>query len=212
MSHRVLRGVFLLALSTGLIALPAHAQQEEEQQKQEGQETGYESAAHGMDAMMEAWQKAGAPGEPHQKLAGMAGDWNAEVRIWMDPAAEPMVSQGTMEGQMVMGGRYLEQTFRGDMMGEPFEGRQWTGYNNITGQYEANWVDNMSTAIFVYRGTMDGNTLTLEGEFRDPMSGETVKSRGVLEMVSDTEMRYTGYDDRGEGPVKTMEIVYTKQG
>src|SRR6187402_683406 len=46
-------------------------------------------------AEMEAWQKNATPSEGHQKLAGMAGTWDAEVTAWPDPAAPPMTSSGT---------------------------------------------------------------------------------------------------------------------
>lgn len=207
MIERSVRGL-LPALFLGLVALPVQAQEQE--QKQE--EAGYESAARGMEAMMEAWEKAGAPGEPHRRLASTVGTWDATVSFWMDPSAEPTTSTATATREMVMDGRYLRETVEGDMMGAPFRGQGLTGYNNVTGEYESTWVDNHSTAIHTYTGRMEGDRLIMTGEYTDPLSGETVETRGEVQMVSDTEERYTSYEDRGDGMVKVMEIVYTKRG
>src|SRR5215208_3223606 len=73
-------------------------------------------------AAMEAWQKFATPSEAHQKLSGMVGTWDAEVTSWMSPGAPPMKSKGTSVSRLVMGGRWIEQKFTGDMMGQPFEG------------------------------------------------------------------------------------------
>lgn len=210
MNQRAFRR-FLTAGVLGLaVALPLHAQEGETQD--ETREGEYESAAHGMDAMMEAWAKAGAPTEKHEALAPMVGTWEATVRMWMDPSGEPMTSEATIENRMVLGGRFLEEVVRGDFMGQPFEGRGLTGYNNLTEKYESTWVDNVSTAIYRYEGTMEDGALTMSGEHLDPTTDETLTMTGTLEVVSEDEMQYTAWEDRGDGPVKVMEIEYRRQG
>ena len=42
-------------------------------------------------AMMQAWEKAGQPGEQHRQLAGMVGEWTTKQTMWMDPQQPPMV-------------------------------------------------------------------------------------------------------------------------
>ena len=63
-------------------------------------------------AEMEAMMKAGTPGEPHKKLARMVGDWTYSTKAWMDPSQPPVESKGTMRGQAILGGRYVEQTWK----------------------------------------------------------------------------------------------------
>lgn len=46
-------------------------------------------------AMMEAYEKAATPGEQHAELGRMVGNWEIEVRMYMNPTGEPMVSHGT---------------------------------------------------------------------------------------------------------------------
>ena len=87
-------------------------------------------AAPAMDpAMMDAMMKAGEPGDAHKKLEGLVGTWDTKVSFWMMPGTDPMASAGVSTNQWVMGGRYLEQRFKGDMGGMPFEGVGYTGYH-----------------------------------------------------------------------------------
>jgi hypothetical protein len=50
-------------------------------------------------------------------LAKSNGTWKAETTMWMAPDAPPMVSNGTATTKMILGGRYQQMTFKGDMMG-----------------------------------------------------------------------------------------------
>src|SRR5688572_10104353 len=73
-------------------------------------------------AEMEAMMKAMSPGEPHKKLAKLAGDFTYTSKMWMDPSQAPATSSGTMHGDMILGGRYVRAVWKGDVMGMPFEG------------------------------------------------------------------------------------------
>src|SRR3954465_13480210 len=86
-------------------------------------------------AEMESMMKAASPGAPQKKLARLAGDWTFTNTMWMDPSQPPVKSSGTMHGVVLMGGRYVEHTWKGDMMGMPFEGRGTEGYDNTGKQY-----------------------------------------------------------------------------
>ncbi len=164
-------------------------------------------------AMMEAWMKAGTPGEAHEWLSGFVGNWKLEIKSWMDPASEPMVSMGTAERSMVMDGRVLQETMQSDMMGTPFSGRSLTGYNNVTGKYWGTWIDTMSTGVFVSHGSRDADSgaITLDGEFVNPMTGGTTKTRSIMHAEGDDKMVFAWYEDHGEGEMKTMEITYTRE-
>lgn len=167
-----------------------------------------------MAEMMEAWQKAGQPGEQHQHLAKLVGSWNAEVKFWMDPSGDPMISHGTMDYEMIMGGRYLEEKIRSDFMGQPFQGRGIYGYNNVTGELEAVWIDDMSTGIYTYTGSIDeaGKEIALIGKYQDPMTREWKQSRSEMHLISDTELHYVSYEVQGDQEIKIMEITGTRKG
>lgn len=165
-------------------------------------------------AMMEAWEQAGTPGEQHAMLERMAGSWDLEVRMWMDPSAEPTTSSATAERRMVMDGRFLEEETSGSFMDAPFEGYALTGYNNVTGEFEATWIDNHSTIIFISRGELDpdGDGLVFRGTYSDPVTGSEKESRMVLRREGDDREVHEMFEPGPNGEeMKTMEIVYTRK-
>src|SRR6185503_17573914 len=98
-----------LALVVLCCALPSFAQQQKEMSAEE-------------KAMMDAWMKYATPGEAHKMLGNMVGTFDTKVTSWMQPGEPPMVSTGVSENKWVLGGRYIQQSFTGSFMGQPFEG------------------------------------------------------------------------------------------
>lgn len=163
-------------------------------------------------AMMEAYEKAGTPGEHHAALDRMVGEWDLEVRMYMDPSGEPSVSHGTSVAKWMMDGRFVEEKVTGNFMGAPFTGHGLTGYNNLTGEYEATWIDNHTTQIGRYQGKMDDQgQMVFVTKSKDPVTGKMVKVRSVSEFVSDDEMVVKAYEDRGDGETLTMELIYSRK-
>ena len=158
---------------------------------------------------MEAWMKAGEPGEMHNWLARGVGTWDAAVKMTMpgEPSSE---SVGTMKIEMVLGGRYQHGHFKGDMMGRPFEGIETTGYNNITKMFEGTWMDSMSTATMTTKGGMEGEKLVLKGEMIDPAKNKTIKERQVFSYPGADKMLAEFYHEIDGKDVLVMTINYTK--
>ena len=163
-------------------------------------------------AMMEAWQKFATPSEGHRKLEGMAGTWDAEVTTWMGP--QPEKSKGVSENRLVLGGRFVEQRFKSEMMGQPFEGLGYTGYDNHKKKYVGTWMDNMSTAVMVSEGTYDasGKVMTSTATMDDFMTGKQANLRLVSTTISADEELFEmfGPDPTGK-EVKQMEIRYRRR-
>jgi len=164
-----------------------------------------------MQAMMEAWQKAMTPGEAHEHLAKAAGTWKITVTMWMEPGAEPTVNDGTAEREMILGGRYLEERVTSTVMGEPFEGRGVTGYDNVTGKYWGMWIDNMSTGVMVSEGEREGDTMVLMAKASNPMGGPPVEMKFVSKMEGDDKEIVEMFEMHDGEEVKSMEIVYERQ-
>jgi len=124
-------------------------------------------------AMMEAMQKAATPGEAHKKLESMIGTWDTKVTMYMDPSKPPEESTGVSENKWVLGDRYVEMTYSGTFMGQPFSGIGYQGYDNTTKKYVGTWMDTGSTGMMVSTGSMSGNTMTSTSNMADPMTGKT---------------------------------------
>jgi hypothetical protein len=166
-----------------------------------------------MEAMMEVYRKLATPGGPHKLLASMAGSWLTKTKCWMEPHTPAMESTGTCEQKVVLGGRFLQQEFTGEMMGSPFTGIGVTGYDNYTKKYVSTWMDSMGISIYFFEGTAggDGRTITQESSYNDPVR-DPLKWRTATRIMDDNthlfEMYATGKVGKEE---KMMEITYTRK-
>jgi hypothetical protein len=166
-----------------------------------------------MQEMMEAYKKLATPGAGHKLLAGMAGSWKATTRCWMAPDQPPQESTGACEQKMILGGRFLQQEFTGDMMGTPFTGIGITGYDNHTKKYISTWMDSMGSGILYFEGTAgaDGKTITQQSRHDDPFRGP-MKWRSVTRIVDDNTHEFEMYSsDKSGKEEKMMEITYTRK-
>ena len=164
---------------------------------------------------MEMWMKLATPSESHKELEAMAGTWDTAVKMWMAPDAPPAESKGVSVNKMVLGGRWLEQSFKGEMMGGPFEGIGYTGYDNYKKQYVGWWMDTMSTMAMQSTGTADdkANTMTLTASMDEPISGGTTQVKEVITVVDADHHTFEMWmtDPKSGQMMKSMEIAYTRK-
>jgi hypothetical protein len=164
-------------------------------------------------AMMEVYQKLATPGEPHKQLASLAGSWTTQTKEWMEPGKPPSESTGSVEMKMLLDGRFLQQEFNGNMMGQPFSGIGITGYDNLRKHYVSNWIDTMGTGIFSMEGTAsaDGKAITLKGQDAE-LEGGQMTHRAVWKIVDSNTQTFDMYGThKGGKEMKVMEIVYTRK-
>jgi hypothetical protein len=164
-------------------------------------------------AMQKAWEAYMTPGETHKMLASEAGSWNNEMTFWMGADAPPQKANSTAEIKMILGGRYQETNYKGNMMGMPFEGRATVAYDNTTKEFVSTWIDNMGTGMMVMRGTYDEATksMTSTGMMVDPMSGKEKKVREVYTIVDEKTRKMEMFDVGADGKeYKSMQIDMKK--
>lgn len=166
-----------------------------------------------MPSAMDVYMEYATPGAPHSLLAGMAGSWDVKGSCVMEAGNPPVEHTGISEQKMVLGGRFLQQEFSGEMMGNRFSGIGFTGYDNHAGKYVSTWLDSMGTGIYYFEGTAspDGKTITQTCDYDDPVQGPA-KWRSVTRVVdNDTfglEMYITGKSGIEE---KMAEMTYTRK-
>jgi len=170
----------------------------------------------GQEEMTKKWMEVSTPGEAHKKLDDMIGTWDTEAKIWTQgPGSEPTVTKGTAVNSWVLGGRYLKQEFKGEMMGMPFEGVGYTGYDNYNKKYIGYWIDNSSTQMLMMSGMIDksGKVLTLYGTMDEWMTGANGKPvKYVTRIINKDKHMFEIYDLAfGETNVKMMEMTYTRK-
>jgi len=165
------------------------------------------------DEMMQRVEAAGRPGPAHQALNDLVGDWEAEVKCWMQPGAAPEVTQGSASARWTLNNHFLEENFRGQMMGRPFSGRTLLGFDNTKQTFNSVWVSDTQTSMFISEGKGDGNfkTITLEGKASCAATGrKDVPMKSVLRVI-DRDKHVFEMFDGSQGNAKTMEITYTRQ-
>lgn len=163
-------------------------------------------------AEMAAMMKAATPGDAHKKLSAMVGDFDVKVTLWMAPGAPPNVSTGKSHNVWVLGNRWVQQTFDGTFLGQPFHGIGYTGYNNIQQKYVGTWIDDTTTAMMTSTGSAgaDGK-YTFDATMDDPVTG---KASAVKEVVTVADNDHHMLEMWGAGEdgkqYKMMEIAYTR--
>ena len=164
-------------------------------------------------AMMEMYQKLATPSEPHKQFESLAGTWTTQTKEWMEPGKPPTEAAGSADMKMLLGGRFLQQDFTGEMMGQPYTGMGITGYDNLRKKYVSIWLDTMSTGSFVMEGTgsADGKTITLKGQHAEPGGGH-MTHRAIWKIVDNNTQTFDMYGaHQGGKEMKEMEITYTRK-
>jgi hypothetical protein len=194
----------------GLLTSPLHAVDEKaaDSKAKAGE-------APDMAEMMKKMEEMAAPGPEHKTLASLSGQWETEAQCFMaGPDAPPTVTKGTCKAKMILGGRFLQEEFEGDMMGKKFHGIGLTGYDKLNKKFINTWIDDMGTGVLVSQGTCDasGKVLTLSGKMDDPMTGQKDKEvRLVTRILSPDKHTFEMHDVALGEKSKVMEITYVRK-
>lgn len=200
----------LLTVSMMCMALISQAAHAVDQKAPENKD------AQMMQEHMAEAMKLGQPSEAHKKLEPYTGTWNYTVKMWMEPKAKPETMVGTAENKMIMDGRFLETTAHSDASGKmpAFDGRGVTGYDNVKGEYNSTWIDNMSTGTMSATGSFDasGKVFTEKGTFSCPIQKKEVSYTSKWTLKDKNTYKYETYmaDPKSGKEFKSMEITYKR--
>ncbi|UCE40884.1 MAG: DUF1579 domain-containing protein [Candidatus Aminicenantes bacterium] len=164
-------------------------------------------------AQMEKIEKLMKPGEFHELLKQFVGTWTADVKIWMEPNAPPVVTKGQADFKLIFDGRFLYGDFLGEFMGTPFKGINIMGYDNGKQEFFSIWIDNSNTGVLSSSGSYDAETKKYRffAEMFDPVSGQTLELREEAYFASKDEYISITYAKLKDGEeFKNMEMKYTR--
>lgn len=187
-----------------LLAPTLHAEAQEEAETAPAEEV--ESTAEGEEDLASLT----VPGEPHELLEGTVGDWNLTIRIWSAPDTEPDETTGTATGRWILGERFVETRYRGEVMGKAFEGLKIEGFEKATQEYVTTWRDNLGTYTMVFKGRCGTTceTRTMTAEFFDPVSNQKLQIRGVTTLLEEGGYSYESTILTPTGlAFKNMELI-----
>jgi hypothetical protein len=175
-----------------------------------------------MAEMMKKCEAMGKPGPNHKILGQLVGDWKLKTKMWMDPSAPAMESEGTATTKWIMDKRFISEEVNGEMMMPDakggttkmsFKGMGTTGFDNMKNLYVGTWLDDMGTCILNMSGSYNPDTKTLStyGKMDDPMMGVYGKTvRYDTKFVSPDQHVFSMYDCHAGPDYKMMEITYTR--
>jgi hypothetical protein len=162
--------------------------------------------------MMAQWQAASTPAHGHKRLEPMVGTFNAVTEFVMAPGTPPQTHEGTSENTLVLGGRYLRQTYRGTALGMPFEGIGYTGYDNPGKRYVGTWMDTFGTGLMNSLGTgrPTDSKLTFAAEAIEP-SGRKVHFDCIVTIKDKDRHSYEMWTKAPNGKrFRTMKVDYVR--
>jgi hypothetical protein len=130
----------------------------------------------------------------------------------MEPGKPPVTSTRRCEQKIILGGRFLQQVFTGDMTGLPFSGIGINGFDNHTEKYVSTRMDSIGTGICYFPGnaSADGKTITQICFYDDPVKGPMTRWSVTKIMDDNTQLFEIYGTDRTGKEEKMMEIDYTQ--
>jgi len=167
------------------------------------------SAEEAMAAMMEH----GTPGTEHGYLAETVGSWDISSMMLMDPGMPLEQASATSEITMILGGRFMHETFKMDFMGMPFEGNLLMGYNHVTKQYQSIWVDSMTTGMSMATGVrLEDGSFDMNGTMYDATTPNGRPFRMHTKKNADDTVLFEMYDTGPDGEeFLIMANTYTRR-
>ena len=202
-----------ISLSLLIIGLTFVSCKKEEAQKPKETTTKEEVATETKPdsaTVAKAWADYATPSKAHEMLAKDSGTWDAELTFWSPDNPQEMKSTATVTYKMIMGGKYQEGTYSGDMFGMPFEGKGTVAFDNATEEFVSTWIDNMGTGMMVTRGKYDEatKTSTFYGEMVDPVTKKAKKVKEIITYIDDNNLDMEQCCVGEEGSVyQTVQVV-----
>jgi len=202
-----------ISLSLLIIGLTFVSCKKEEAQKPEETTTKEEVATETKlysATVAKAWTDYATPSKAHEMLAKDSGTWDAELTFWSPDNPQEMKSTATVTYKMIMGGKYQEGNYSGDMFGMPFEGKGTVAFDNATEEFVSTWIDNMGTGMMVTRGKYDEatKTSTFHGEMVDPVTKKAKKVKEIITYIDDNNQKMEMFDVLEDGKeFKSMQVV-----
>lgn len=153
------------------------------------------------------------PTKEHKLLKHGVGTWDATMKIWTKPGAEPFESKAVEKSQLLPGGFWLLSRFDGLMGQMKFSGHGVFGYDPTEKKYIGTWIDNMNPHLFTMKGDYDEatKTLTMTGENRGP-DGKIQKAKEVSRILDDDTRHFELHIEGDDGKFfKMMEVDYKRR-
>jgi len=161
------------------------------------------------EVLLKVLAENGKPGAQHQKLRPFVGDWDLTVKLWTDPSQPPAELKGTVERKWIMGGRFIQESVKGECHGKAFEGMGLLGYDSAQKKFTTVRVCGLCGTISHGLVSCDGSgtKFVCATEECCPLTGQKIQGRDEI-LVESNDMIVMNIYKTVEGKeAKVMEIV-----
>jgi hypothetical protein len=163
------------------------------------------------------------PGPGQQSLQALAGRWKVEKSLYVavGTADHPALSETmTTERVWIGDGRFLQDTTRGTIGGQPYFRTGLLGYNNMEHCFEWVTADAFTPILMIYRGSKNAGPklpASLEGKFTDlgvlgeSNVGKVVPMRTVMRIADEDHHEFDIYfAPAGGKEILADKMVFTR--
>lgn len=162
-------------------------------------------------SVMKAWENYMNPGEAHTLMAKWVGKWNVELTFY-NVGSKPTTATAIANYKTILGGRYLQCDYSGNIDGTPFEGKNTTAFDNSRKIFLSTWIDNMGTGLMYMEGTWNEKTKTIhfKGKANDVITGKEFGLRETHTIIDDNNQLMEMFDIKDGKETKSMMIKLTR--
>lgn len=148
------------------------------------------------------------PGDAHKRLHKLAGRWEGEETLYPSPwCPEKTTAMGRVDNRMALEGFNVIQDYE-QRMGDTvsYRGHGIFSYDAAQNEYLMHWFDSMGSPCNLYRGTFEGEKLTLST--RNPMG----HGRAIFDVGGEGTYHFLmEFSQDGKEWLPFMEGSYTRK-
>ncbi|HYK75826.1 MAG TPA: DUF1579 family protein, partial [Daejeonella sp.] len=150
------------------------------------------------------WTKYMTPLSTHKFLSRYTGNFEMEIKMWMNEGKEPMIVKVNSKHDTILGGRFLEMKQAGNMMGMDYQSIMTLGFNNTDEKFAMTTLTNMGTGILSLHGNWDveNKVANLTGQMTNPVSKNKINVRQKITFLDDNTILIENYDQEGNSQEK----------
>ena len=156
------------------------------------------------------WRQAELKPE-HDLLKNFVGHWTTNVHSFVGHFAKARDTEGTADGKLLMGGRFVQVTQSETRMKLAFEALTTLGFNEALGKYTADVIDTAGAQSVRFTGTYDAATkkLTMTTRYSEGKTTRLTIKRTVTTFLDDKMWTFEEFVSHGVGEKESPTVAIT---